>query len=132
MNTRLFILSLIIGWLFIGCSGNGEKKSRSVGNMYVEQAYFNCGEMNKSQTHIKNFHFVLENKGANVISIHNIDVSCGCVKIDSAPQTILPGKEEMISGHIDITNQSGKLTKPIYVNFDDNQVVLLRIIGRIK
>lgn len=133
MKMRLSIIeTLLFCIIFCSCSHGQKAESRLVSGLYVGQAYFDCGKMKKMEMRSKDFSFELENKSEKEIIIHDVDVSCPCVVIDKAPDKIASGASEKVVGHIDIENQGGKLSKPIFVNFDNGEVMLLRIIGEVE
>ena len=109
-----------------------EMESRMVDGLYATKAYFDFGTVNKSQMRQVLFSFPLENKGEKDIHIDGVDVSCGCLVIDKFPEKILSGKEDTLRGHILTENLRGKVSKPIFVNFDNHQVMLLRVLGTVN
>lgn len=128
---RFFIITFIIMTLY-SCSENKNKTSRIVESLHVENAYFDIGEIDKKRSNIQKFSFNLENIGNRDITIHSAKPSCECVVVQEAPIRISPKESRMLKGYIDLKNQKGKLSKAIFVDFDEDKVMLLRVIGKIK
>lgn len=133
MASKLKTLSVILFTILImGCSGTKSDESRTVDGLYVEKAYIDCGLMKKSEKEEIKFVFHLKNIGKHSIRIHKVDVSCPCVHIEEIPKEIKAKEIKEIKGKVNIKNQYGKISKPIFVNFNTDQVMLLRIIGRVE
>lgn len=130
-RTSFIILCVLLG-LFSCIQDKRKVPERNVDGLYVETSYFDLGDVSASKQTEKDFTFELKNCKDKDISISKVDVICDCVVIENAPQTISPKQIGVIRGHIDLTKQKGKLSKPIFVNFDKDNVLLLRIVGKIK
>lgn len=132
MRISLFSSFLSVIVLLVSCSYSKEENSRFIDGLYVEKAYYDFGEVNKKHLQHIPFLFKLENKNGKTITINKIDVSCDCVKLKKIPNSIKPGKTGHIEGFIETNGQSGKLSKILFVNFNEKQVILLRVTGIIE
>lgn len=77
------------------------------------------------------FTFKLTNNSNDLIKIHGIDKSCDCISVCSFPKEIKPNTTHYFMGKIGNT-QSGKINKSIFVNYDDSEVLILRITGEVE
>lgn len=131
MKSKFVILCTLICALFIsGCSKKDIRNERLQNGLYVKSAYYDFGKIDKSKNVRANFEFELANRNRHDITIKDIDVSCDCIIIENIPKVIHKDNKQIIRGYVKIKDFKGKISKPIFVNFDDN-VILLRIIGTI-
>ncbi|MGG6545369.1 UNVERIFIED_CONTAM: DUF1573 domain-containing protein [Prevotella sp. 15_C9] len=128
---KIFIVTFIIMTLY-SCSENKNKTSRIVESLHVENAYFDMGEIDKNLSTIQKFSFNLENIGNRTITIHSAKPSCGCVVVQEIPTRIPPKEIRKLQGYIDLKNQKGNLSKVIFVDFDKDKIMLLRVIGKVQ
>lgn len=107
---------------------NSEKEG-----LYCKKRVYDLGVVHK-QNGIKEmpFTFYIYNNSKSVIEIGKIDVECGCTQIHETPKSIAPFSKEEINGSVDISNLYGRISKPIFVNYGNNRILLLRIYGIIK
>lgn len=95
--------------------------------------HYNLGVLKKDVSDsIYTFKFEITNMKTDSIHINNVDVSCGCLFINSFPRKIAPGETNKLVGTINISQQRGHLSKAIFVNYDEDGLLILRIIGDIK
>ena len=128
IRTIVFLVCLI----FTACADIKQPHERDIDGLYVADAYYDCGTMRKSEDKKNTFSFLLQSRSDREIYIEKVDVSCGCMKIDKKPKTIAKGQSASLDGHVEISGQSGKLSKAIFVKFNNGKVLMLRVIGEVK
>ncbi|MBC8625976.1 DUF1573 domain-containing protein [Alloprevotella sp. Lung230] len=74
--------------------------------------------------------FTLTNNSEKEIAINDIDVSCSCVAVHTNPSTIAPHSSISINGKIGTESLQGKFRKSIYINYANNEILILKIIGK--
>ena len=66
------------------------------------------------------------------IGMKKVDVSCGCMKAEFAPEPILPSQDSKLSVNINTGNLSGQFSKVLFVTSTaSKEPQLIRIVGRI-
>lgn len=143
MQNLGLIIIISTFWLIIsGChyekSANAQTQlnvNGSVENtdslMSFEPNVIDLGRIDTDDNRIVPFEFKLTNNSDTIMDISSIDVSCNCVKILGYTKSISINQTGKISGKIDLRNQSGHLRKSIYVNYNNDSMKLLKIIGDI-
>lgn len=97
-----------------------------------ETQRYDFGTVDKAK--IKNVHFEIgmKNLGDKPIAIQKVDVSCGCMKAEFAPEPILPSQDSKLSVNINTGNLSGQFSKVLFVTSTaSKEPQLIRIVGRI-
>lgn len=122
-----------------GCTSQSSKEGGNTANraaeseaLFAKESRFDIGTVSQSAQRKVPFEFVLENRGKEDVKIHGIDVSCSCVVITSFPQIVRPGKDEEVKGYVDTKKTGGKISKPLFVNYDGDNILLLRVIGEVS
>ena len=100
--------------------------------LYVEKRYFYIGEIPKAEIDSIEFKFILKNLSDSSIKVNRIDVSCSCLKINTSVREILPKDSISLEGKAGLQKQYGHISKSIFVNYDEDKILLLRVIGDIK
>lgn len=100
--------------------------------IFIENNRYNFGEIAFESVDSLDFSFVLNNTSNKNISIGDIDVSCGCISISKRENIIKAGHSMDLIGKFGIKGQKGKIDKAIFVNYGNNDVLILHVIGRIK
>lgn len=133
MKFKLFVTSVFLQMvLLMSCSGNEHTGKYDFNGIYVENTCFDCGDIKKSAINNKKmFTFQIKNNNKNDIIIHDVDVSCDCVVIEDTPKLVKAESVCTVKGYLNLTNQKGKLSKLIFVNLGNDEVILLKIIGNI-
>lgn len=124
---------LLLSLLLLSCN---TKESDSTfnqdGPLVTENYKYNFGSVNKKDNPTIDFSFTVENSSDSTIYIDNTEVSCNCLSITDSIATIAPHKSATLHGTINTKEQSGDLNKSIFINYNKNQVLLLRVKGTIK
>lgn len=132
MKDKKFFLLIFFVAVSFSCFDNKNEISRTIEKLYVNNAYFDIGSINNTQSTIYNFVFKLENIGDKKIILNNVEPSCNCLVLHDVPKYIPPHGNIVLRGYINTKRQKGNLSKSIYVDFDDNKVMLLRVVGVVK
>lgn len=132
---KVYLLPIL--FLFLSCtqSKNEQKNNINTGNLnglYVVDYRYNFGEVYSIKKDTINFSFTLENKGDTTLIIRHVSPSCNCIKITYQPHLIKSKEKAIVKGYISTKNRIGKFSKPVFVSYNKNEVLLLRIIGNIK
>lgn len=123
---------LILATLGLGsCNDNSFKHTQSKECLFVEEPHFDWGIASKHETDSIEFKILLKNTSNKYVNIDKVDISCGCLSIKSFPQHIPPGKSGYIVGKIGIRQQINKINKTIFVNYNTDKVVILRVKGKV-
>lgn len=134
MKKLLIIVLLCLSFSSCKERENTDIKQTSIetGDFVLNPKHFDLGtiKMDKNDT-IRKFKFDIQNNSSDSIHISKVDVSCGCLKIQSAPNLIHPLSHGEIHGYINLSNLKGHLSKAIFVNYNDGKVIVLRIKGDI-
>lgn len=130
MNKNVFFALLLA---ITGC--NKTNKSNQAYSYYsdvltVTPDKYDFGDIEKKGKLVIPFSFKIKSKADSTIYIKKVDVSCHCLSIDTIT-TIYPNHENELKGTIDISNLSGHINKTIFVNYGEDEVLLLRIKGDI-
>lgn len=99
--------------------------------LQAAESRYDFGSVSKSKKDSVIFEFELRNKGKEPVVIDEIDLSCSCLSISSRPDTLQPGTSATIRGAAGIKESKGKFSKPIFVNYNNEEVLLLRIVGNV-
>ena len=134
MRTNFLLLLTALGILLIGCNPQKKEENHgqqeSTGILRPQSRYFDFGKVSISQKDSVDFIFSLKNFSKENIVLGKVEPSCSCISITNIPDTILPNATVPIKGRIGIKQSVGKFNKPIFVNYQD-EVLLLRIVGNI-
>ena len=125
-----YIISCIIVMFSCGTDGSQSQKMY-YGGLSSNNHCYDIGEVDKTKQDYIDFNFEIYNKTDTLIKIKKIDVSCGCIKISEYPEIVKPQSSIKINGVIDLTLQEGYINKPIFVNYEKNRLLLLRVYGEI-
>ena len=98
----------------------------------VDNRIFDFGVVDINDFDSIGFYFNLKNLGPKNVIIHDVEATCPCVRISVKPDTISPGEYSLIGGKIGIKDSRGLQNKAIFVNYDDDKIMLLRIKGNLK
>lgn len=130
MNKSFFLktLPILLFSTLTSCSNFNNKNNEKI---FVEQPHYNFGTISKLTIDSINFTFKITNNTDDFIKIHGIDKSCDCISVNSFPKELKPNSTNYIIGKIGNV-QSGKMNKSIFVNYDDSEVLILRITGEVK
>ena len=99
--------------------------------IYINNNRYDFGEIAFESVDSLDFSFNLKNISSKNITIGNIDVSCGCISISKRENIIKAGHSTDLKGKFGIKGQKGKIDKTIFVNYGNNDVLILHIIGNI-
>lgn len=94
--------------------------------------HFNIGTFSKKDQSTVDYELILTNKSSHSIIINSVDVNCGCVNINEYPELIKSGDKGSLKGFIDIQHQNGHISKPLFISYNNNNLLLVRLIGTIK
>lgn len=127
-----FAVAILIPY---GCSQQDNHGSENLlGNdspLSASPKYYDFGEVTTQNDSIE-YVFQLNNLGKKDISIQDVDVSCKCIVVNDVPDIIPIGKTALIKGKIGITGNLGTFNKALFVNYNHDEVLLLRIKGEVK
>lgn len=132
MSKQLVTFIMILA--LIGCTGTNNCKKRSPDNdngISPESKLFDFGQVSNSKIDSVSFSFTLNNKGDKDVIINDIDATCPCIVLSNKPKIIQHNKCAIIRGRIGIKGGYGKQNKAVFVNYNDNNILLLRIVGEI-
>lgn len=137
MKLLLIILLIVNLSVLTGCKDKAEQtqtslalKPDSSNGLTIEPMRYDLGEMSKNIDKGQ-FRFVISNNSSDTIIVNSVEAKCDCVNITSHPDTIFPTKQGEISGFIRIDGNSGHVNKPIFIRYNSDNIVLVRIIGDI-
>ncbi|MBR3093353.1 MAG: DUF1573 domain-containing protein [Bacteroidaceae bacterium] len=129
---------LILFLSFISCKPNTKKHTShgqvtyDNGVIYSDNVVYDFGDIKGSSNDTIPFTFNLTNKSEHVLTIEKVEASCPCVSVSSYAKEITAGQATKLSGNIDISKTKGKLNKPIFVRYNDGQIMILRIKGIVR
>lgn len=135
-QTFIIFLLLIIG--LSACSNSDNSKhylvsNKNLGHLSIKTPKYSFGVVKKSLQKKVHCSFLLENTGSRPVTIHKIDVSCGCISVREYTKTITPNASGILDIEVNVTNLKGYFNKVVFVNSDaDNTLELLRIKGNIE
>lgn len=99
----------------------------------LDKTKYDFGKIKRQKTPYLAIDFEIENIGKKPLIILKTDVSCGCLSVDCSKKPILSGKKIKLTVNIDTKNQNGEFNKTIFIKSNaDNDIELIRIVGRIK
>lgn len=127
----VYYIVLSIIFTFSCCTDSSHSKKLYYGGLTTNNRYYDIGKIDKTKHDYIDFKFEIYNKTDSVIKIKKIDVSCGCVEIKEYPKVVYPQSSIKINGLIDLTLQEGYINKPIYINYEKDRLLLLRVFGEI-
>lgn len=124
----LFVILILFNY---GCKQRTINKAKNIvgKGLVAKNKYYDFGQVSQSKLDSIDFSFLLLNSGDSDISIHDIDVSCRCVVVEQSFQTIHPYETKSITGKIGIKGQEKRINKSIFVNYANDNVLLLRVKG---
>ena len=97
-----------------------------------ETQRYDFGTVDKARIKNVRFDIGMKNLGDKPIAIQKVDVSCGCMKAEFAPEPILPSQDSKLSVNINTENLSGQFSKVLFVTSTaSKEPQLIRIVGRI-
>jgi trehalose/maltose hydrolase-like predicted phosphorylase len=129
-NLVFIVIIVMMTGVIISCTKSSETEKRH-GGIYIESVYFDFGTVSRDQQRVP-FYFKIRNESQKEITINNAEASCSCVVIDSVPKKLKSNAVGFLYGHVNTIKQSGKLRKTIFLDFEDKQLILLRVFGEIK
>lgn len=131
----LLLLSLTVILLF-SCQSKKEKVSVINNSDYQvlqpTNSKINIGTHNNKDIVRIPFSFKIKNTTPTDVSIEKVDVSCNCIKIISHPTKVRGYRHFQLKGQIDISHQQGHISKCIFINYNSNKILLLRLVGDIN
>lgn len=138
-NTAIYILCFSIVVIMISsCNSNNTKVqqeelfSDSVA-LKADNPHLDLGNIYKKDKETKTFQFKVKNVSKETVVINKIDVSCNCISINKESYKPIPaGQTGYINGNIMLNKTKGHISKAIFVNYDGNKVLLLRVIAQIE
>ena len=94
-----------------------------------ETQRYDFGTVDKARIKNVRFDIGMKNLGDKPIAM---DVSCGCMKAEFAPEPILPSQDSKLSVNINTGNLLGQFSKVLFVTSTaSREPQLIRIVGRI-
>lgn len=97
-----------------------------------ETQRYDFGTVDKARIKNVRFDIGMKNLGDKPIAIQKVDVSCGCMKAEFAPEPILPSQDSKLSVNINTGNLLGQFSKVLFVTSTaSREPQLIRIVGRI-
>lgn len=135
MKNKTILLQFTFWGFVVMCSCKQHKVTPSMCDknpLEVLEPHYSFGEVSKSNKDTIQFSFVVENHSDKMISLDKIDVSCNCVKIDSKQKPLHPHSIVKINGYINLKNQLGHLSKAIFINYNNGNLLQLRVSGDVK
>lgn len=73
------------------------------------------------------FEFILSNHSDSVVPIEDVEVSCSCLKLTYTPKYIMANSSARITGVMDTRNQHGFIDKSIFVSYNNEGLIILRV-----
>lgn len=127
---------LIFAIAFIVSCTNSREKSESFSKKYgdalvCDNPRYNIGEVSKSKQDNAKFIFKITNNSNKTINISDVDVTCGCIYVAEYKNVITPQNSFVLKGFIDLRKQYGHISKPIFVKYNNDNVLLIRVVGDI-
>ena len=127
---------LLFAIAFIGSCTNNQEKSEYLSNRYgdalvCESPRYHIGEVSKSKQDNVEFTFKITNNSNKTINVSDVDVTCGCIHITEYKNIITPQNSFTLKGYVDLRKQYGHISKPIFIKYDNDNVLLIRVIGDI-
>ena len=95
------------------------------GYLVVKKDKLSFGQINRNTNKNIKCSFELTNKGNKPITIHKIDVSCGCLSAEISSNIILPQEKTMLTIRVNPRKQLGHFNKSVYVNSDAENPVII-------
>lgn len=134
-SQRIIILITYLLIFISSCSHSGNQNHQKYCDdnlKCMDGEHLYIGEINKRESDlVKPFSFKLENTGTDTITISDVEVACNCVTVEKYTDIISPDENGIVTGTINLSNQHGHISKAIFINYNDNNVLTLRIIGDI-
>lgn len=135
-NIFTFFVYAFICIISLSCSNAKEKSVNSIcvvgDSLKADVSKFDFGSVSKSNTQKIVFSFLVSNDSEYSIPIHKVDVNCGCVHISKYDPIIKSKSTGIIKGYIDTNNQIGHFSKAIFVKYNKDKILLLRVVGNIE
>lgn len=114
---------------------HSDKKSHEIAAnsklIEISPVKIDLGEIIKKDSLIVPIKVVLSNKNDSLVSIKDVTPSCGCISIVDAPNSIQAHDADTLSIVIDMANQSGHLSKSVFLKYGNNEVAMIKITGDI-
>lgn len=134
---QCFLCFVFLTMFQSSCSSSQDKQSNEENmvekeNVIIENNRYNIGEIAFESADSLDFHFNIKNKTDKAIPLGDIDVSCGCVSVKKEYQEIPANETLTLKGKIGLKGLSGKIDKTIFVNYGNNEVLLLHVVGEIN
>lgn len=130
ITTMLVIISLA---LVFSCKIPKDRDSTYNNNaLFVESVVEDLGVIDASKQDSASFNFKIRNISIENIELTKIEPSCSCVSIDSVQRILIPGQETIIHGKIGLKGSIGNFSKPIFINYGNEDLLLLRIRGVVR
>lgn len=133
-SIKRFILFVTAAGLFCCCNKTIDTKiesNRNLSSHYNDSILVSTnkkiymGEVNNGS--VLHFSFVLRNVSSKRVVINKVDSNCGCISITSYPEIIFAGDTAELKGTMSIHNQNGHVNKPIFISFNNDGLLLLRV-----
>ena len=126
------LIYLIINLVLLACFGSNVSE-KVVCGVKFKNSHYDIGNIEQSSKRpfFKSFCFSMQNTNSENVLIDSVEISCGCLHIDYAPEEIKAFATDSITGYIDISDLRGSFSRSIYVNFSGGEVLLLHIVGKV-
>lgn len=121
--------------LLVSCSKLQQSQESDLNQkhqLYAIESKYDFGEATKDLQSNIPFVFLIKNSSDSIIHISKVESLCGCVTIVSKPDSLNPSHTAKIEGFIDVSQQEGKLLKTIFVNYGNDELLLLHLKGIIR
>lgn len=139
---KFFILSILCYFVIVLSACQSDRSNQSStgnieyndGSIYAPTIIYNFNKVDKTKTSTIHYSFILENISDTIVTMESIEALCSCISINEYKTNLNPDDSIIISGEIDISNQTGKINKPIFIRYNSGmaKTMLLRIKGFIK
>lgn len=135
MKSNKILLTFFSLLLVFSCNSRRNDTYKNVARtedgLKCNKSRFYFGDISLKNTKTIPFSFKIEDVKKRGTEISTVDVGCDCVHIKSYPKKLTPGTSGEIIGYIDLTNQRGHVSKPIFVSTSSKKTLLLRIVGNV-
>ena len=135
MKSNKILLTFFSLLLVFSCNSRRNDAYKNVARtedgLKCDNSRFYFGDISLKDAKTVRFLFKIENVKKRGAEISTVDVGCECVHIKSYPKKLTPGATGEIIGYIDLTNQRGHVSKPIFVSTPGKKTLLLRIVGNV-
>jgi len=134
LDMKSIIYTMALCFVLHSCQNSGEIHPKIEGGLKIVNRYYDIGRLHATNDTLAFtvFSYNLENVGTSDIVIDGVDLSCGCLSIDSVPDVIPVESKREITGRIKLKGLKGHVSKSMFLNFNGNNTVLLRVVGEVR